>query len=118
MTSFTSVMALLIAPVANVICSCICCIAVELALADVLEISDTAFFTSSIVTCRVADMLPILVGKSAIACAAVPNCNAKFSNSFVAESDIFDLNSLIMDVILYFNSSTTFCIISVAGEAT
>ena len=118
MTSLTSAMAALIALVAKVICSCICCMAVELALAEVWEISETAFFTSSIVTCRVEEIWAILFGKSAIDCAAVPSWWASVSNSLVAEPDRPELNSFIISDMLFFNSSTTVWIMSVAGDDT
>ena len=66
-------MALLIAPVANVICSCICLIAIELVLAEVLDISEMECLTSSIVTCNVAEIFSMFFGKSAIAWVAEPN---------------------------------------------
>ena len=47
--------------------------AVELALAEVLEISEIAFLTSFMVTCRVEEISYMFFGKSAMACVAVPS---------------------------------------------
>ena len=65
-----------------------------------------------------ADIFSIFLGKSAIACVAVPSCIARFSSSDVADPESPVLNSFKSDCMLCFNSSTTFCIISVAGDET
>ena len=74
--------------------------------------------TSSIVTCNVAEIFSMFFGKSAIAWVAEPNWWAKFSNSVVADPESPELNSFISNFMLCFSSSTTLCIMSLAGEDT